>query len=153
MMDDMLNDLLRGRRRHIKWRVAAREQAAGADGKAKKTKKKAAGGRSAFIQEVDEESSAAVAEADAAAAARKVARKEPGPVCERARAELQAHRGIHAQDSRAAYLVYKYGELALGFPREPNGIAAAFVFLIPPYLVAKAFLDDSKDLQAKLPSL
>ena len=76
MMDGMLNDLLRGRRRHIKWRVAAREQAAGADGKAKKTKKKkAAGGLSAFIQEVDEESSAAVAEADAAAAARKVARK------------------------------------------------------------------------------
>ena len=146
-MDGMLNDLLRGRRRHIKWRVAAREQAAGADGKAKKTKKKAAGGLSAFIQEVDEESSAAVAEADAAAAARKVARKNQ---------DLANGLGLSLKlvgsTLFAAYLV-KYGELALGFPQEPNGIAAAFVFLIPPYLVAKAFLDDSKDLQAKLPSL
>ena len=54
----------------------------------------------------------------------------------------------------SAYAV-KYGELALfgALPLDGNGLAAAFVFALPPALVTKAFLDESEDLQEQLPSL
>ena len=100
-----------------------------------------------------EAEAAARAEAEAEAAAAASAAALAGRTSDLKSGPLLAAKLVAATVA-SAYAV-KYGELALfgALPLDGNGLAAAFVFALPPALVAKAFLDESEDLQGQLPSL